>query len=293
MIRILDLHFQQEGTVASFLADTREGPVLIESGPHSTWPHLVEGLQHHGLKPSDIRHVLLSHIHFDHAGAAWALAEAGATVWVHPMGYPHLLSPERLYNSAQRIYGDQMERLWGRMEPIPAERLKAVGPGEILRFGDTEFTAHHSPGHAVHHIAWQCGNIIFTGDVAGVKIGRGPVVPPCPPPDIDIEAWQASIALLRSLNPAALYLTHYGPVFNVAEHLHALERILLDWAEWVRVKMAEGLDAAAMIPQFQAYTNAQLREAGLGDHELEQYEAANPAFMSVGGLMRYWSKKQG
>lgn len=292
MIHIIDLHFYHEHTIASFVIPSSEGPIVVETGPHSTYPQLVKGLSDLGYQPSDVRHVLLSHIHFDHAGAAWALAEAGATVYVHPVGAPHMASPERLYNSAKRIYGDKMEELWGKMQPIAGDRLKVVGHQEVLEIGGHRFVAHHTPGHASHHIAWQLGDAIFTGDVAGCKIENGPVVPPCPPPDIDIEAWKESISLLKTLSPKTLYLTHFGPIEAIDQHLGELEQMLDGWADWIKRQMTKGLDAQTMTPLFQAYTDQQLRDAGLRDDTIAQYEAANPAWMSVAGLMRYWKKRE-
>ena len=292
MIDIIDLHFLDfEETIAAYVVETSEGPVLIETGPFSTYPNLDRGLSYLGYRASDIEHVLLTHIHFDHAGAAWALAEAGATIYVHPAGHKHLLDPSRLYDSARRIYGDQMEVLWGEMQPIPEDQLLAVPDLAEITIGDTTFIAHHTPGHAVHHIAWQFEDVCFTGDVAGVSIAGGPVSPPCPPPDIDIEAWLASIARLRKLGLATLYLTHYGPIYNVDAHLDELEAMLSDWAAWMQKPWEAGRSAGEIVPAFQAYAAQQLRDKGLDEYAINQYEAANPAWMSVAGLMRYWKKR--
>ncbi|MFK7972366.1 MAG: MBL fold metallo-hydrolase [Bacteroidia bacterium] len=290
-IHILDLHFYHEHTIASFLVQHQEGWLLVESGPHSVFSQLEKGLAKHGLKASDITDVLLTHIHFDHAGAAWALAEAGARIHVHPVGLPHMASPERLYSSAARIYGDKMEELWGLMKPIAEERLVSTAHEAKLSIGGLDIVAHHTPGHASHHIAWQLGDIVFTGDVAGCRIEGGPVVPPCPPPDINIEAWKDSISLLKKLKPSALYLTHYGPVTDIEKHFGQLEEMLDDWAGWIKLHMEKGLDAGAMTPLFRVYAEEQLRALGADQHMVDQYEAANPAWMSVAGLMRYWKKK--
>jgi glyoxylase-like metal-dependent hydrolase (beta-lactamase superfamily II) len=292
-IHVLDLHFYHEHTIASFLIDSGDGWVLVETGPHSVFAQLQKGLAAHGLTPSDISDVLLTHIHFDHAGAAWALAKAGARIHVHPVGLPHMASPERLYSSAARIYGDKMEELWGQMHPIAEDKLNAIEHGDVVKAGSLEFVGHHTPGHASHHIAWQLGDIVFTGDVAGCRIELGPVVPPCPPPDINIEAWKDSIALIKGLEPELLYLTHFGPVRDIEAHFNQLEHMLDDWASWIKVHMEQGLDAAAMTPRFQAYAREQLLALGATEHMAEQYEAANPAWMSVAGLIRYWKKKEG
>lgn len=292
MIHTIDLHFLDfEETIAAYVVETSDGPVVIETGPFSTYPNLDRGLSYLGYRASDVAHVLLTHIHFDHAGAAWALAEAGATIYVHPAGHKHLLDPSRLYNSAKRIYGDQMEVLWGEMQPIPADQLIAVEDLHELTIGDTTFVAHHTPGHAIHHIAWQVAEACFTGDVAGVSIANGPVSPPCPPPDIDIEAWLASITRLRKLGCNTLYLGHYGAITHVEAHLDELEIMINDWAEWMRKPWEAGRGVGELVPEFKAYAAQQLREKGLSEYAINQYEAANPAWMSVAGLMRYWKKK--
>ncbi len=292
-IHILDLQFRASGTVAAFVIETADGPVLIETGPHSTFPVLEQGLADLGYNPGQIAHVLLTHIHFDHAGAAWAMARAGAKIHVHPFGVRHLENPAKLYDSAKRIYGEMMEPLWGIMQPIPAEQLDAVEDGQSLMIGEQTFTAWHTPGHAKHHIAWQVGNIVFSGDVAGCKIGEGPVSPPCPPPDIDIEAWLASIDRVEALEPSRIYLTHFGPIDAVAKHLAEVRQRLREWADWIRPHFESGTPAEEITPRFQAFAAAQLRAAGLDEQTIARYEAANPAWMSVAGLLRYWAQRNG
>jgi len=292
MLYTLDLHFMLDEVIAAYVLESTDGLILIETGPHSVFSHLEEGLQEIGFRVEDVRHVLLTHIHFDHAGAAWALAAQNATIYVHPAGYKHLHSPERLYESAKRIYGAQMESLWGDMNGIEEERLFAVKDKDVLRIGDQTLTAWHTPGHAKHHIAWQWGKALFTGDVAGCKIAEGPVVPPCPPPDIDLEAWHNSISVIRKIAPETLYLTHYGQVSQIDVHLKRLEEMLADWSNWVKVRMEAGKDIEEMTAAFQQYTDNQLREVGIDERGVKQYGAANPAWMSVAGLVRYWNKKE-
>ena len=149
----IDLHFLgDEQTIAAFLVITDLGPVLVETGPYSTWDYLEQGIQRLGFDIREIKHVFLTHIHFDHAGAAWALAEHGANIYVHPLGAPHLQSPERLLESARRIYGDQMDTLWGAIRPITAERIRVANHEDTFKLGNTVFKAWHTPGHAVHHM---------------------------------------------------------------------------------------------------------------------------------------------
>ncbi len=291
---ILDLRFLNlEKTISAFLILSTEGPVLVETGPHSTVTQLAAEVERHGFSLEEIKHVLLTHIHLDHAGAAWYLAEKGANIYVHPFGVKHLADPSKLMESARRIYKDQMDRLWGEMKAIEMNKLVEVADGQVLKIGNCSFTALHTPGHAVHHIAWQLEDVLFTGDVAGVKIENGPVVPPCPPPDINLEDWEKSIDRILHSPVSRLYLTHFGPVEDKKNHLDTLRKELFKGAEWVKKNMEEGMDATTMTPLFQAFTANSLKEKGLSDAQIEQYEAANPAWMSVAGLMRYWSKKAG
>lgn len=294
MYHTLDLHFQNyEHAIASFLIESTDGPILIESGPYSTFESLEKGLSNHGYTPKDVKHVLLSHIHFDHAGAAWAFAKHGATIYLHPFGADHMHDPTKLVASATMIYGDQMDTLWGAMEGIPRKNLKIVDHEEVIEIGEHSFRALHTPGHAKHHIAWHWKDAIFTGDSAGVKIEGGPVVPPCPPPDINLEDWNHSIDLILSKNPNRLILTHYGEEINPNIHMKELKEILNDWAQWMKTKWQEGLSNDEITPLFMEYTAKQLKERGVSDHGVKLYEAANPSWMSVAGLVRYWKKKLG
>lgn len=293
MLHTIDLKFLGiPQAIGCYLFETENGIALIETGPFSTFPELSKQIQSLGFTINDIKKVLLTHIHLDHAGAAWKFAENGADIYVHPKGYKHLLDPSRLMESAKRIYADDMDRLWGKMKAIPQNQLYAIEDGGHVTIGGYTFIAHHTPGHAVHHIAWQKEDILFTGDVAGVKIGEdGMVVPPCPPPDINIEDWQTSIDKIRKMPVNTLYLTHYGKVSKKAIHLSQLEEILLNWANWMRPKFEQGLLSEDIIPVFKAFVEKQLIDFGIEEERLSQYEAANPTFMSVSGLLRYWKKK--
>lgn len=292
MIHTIDLNFLQAGeAIAAYVVPTDNGAVLIECGPHSTLPTLLAGLERLGLRPEDIHTLLLTHIHFDHAGAAWWFAAKGTNVYVHPRGYKHLLAPERLYESARMIYRDKMDELWGRMEPIAEERLFAVEDGAAVEADGLTFGALHSPGHAVHHISWQLGDDLFTGDVGGVKIGDGPVVPPCPPPDINVEDWVASIEAMLKINARRWYLTHYGPIDNVTEHAGYLLQRLEDYKNWMEPHFRNGDSAETITPKFVAYVEEDFRREGLSEETISAYRAANPPWMSVMGLLRYWKKQ--
>jgi len=251
----------------------------------------MEQVKQVGYDIRDIKHVLLTHIHLDHAGAAWALARNGANIYVHPFGAGHLEHPFKLMESARRIYQDQMDYLWGEMNDIPGEKIITPDHGSIIEIGGVKFEALYTPGHAKHHIAWKMGDILFSGDVAGVKIGNGPVVPPCPPPDINLEDWLASIDLILDSGVKELYLTHYGPIQNLEGHFAHLKTMLTDWAQWIKREWEKGTSVDDMTPAFSKYTEQQLRELGVDDLGVKQYEAANPSWMSVAGLVRYWKKR--
>ena len=292
MVHTLDLKFLGlEQAVAAFLVETQEGVVLIETGPYSVHQELTKAIEKVGFKISDVKRVFLTHIHLDHAGGAWALAQQGAKVYVHPFGVRHLASPEKLMNSARRIYKDDMDRLWGDMKEIPAKQLVEVQHEEEINIGGVIFKAWHTPGHAIHHIAWQVGEVLFAGDVAGVKINNGMVVPPCPPPDINIEDWQNSIKIIKNIEVKKMFLTHFGAIENINEHLDNLNTCLQDWANWIKPRWENGEVASDLVPQFQEYVKQQLKDFGVPEEEFDAYEAANPSWMSVAGLMRYWKKK--
>lgn len=294
MIKVLDLQFLGKlDTIAAFLVESDEGPLLFETGPYSTFPYLEKEVAKQGYRLSDIKHVFLTHIHLDHAGAAWALAELGATIYVHPLGQAHLHDPSKLLQSATRIYGDEMDRLWGTLKGIPQAQLRTVDHEALIDIGGVEVKAWHTPGHAVHHIAWQVGVELIAGDVAGVKISGGPAAPPCPPPDIDVEAWQRSLSLLRGLPLSAMYLTHFGRIIgpDIILHLDELERELLAWSDWMRPHYEQGSRAEDITPDFQAFVQGRLKDRGVSGELLELYENANPSWMSVAGLLRYWRKR--
>ena len=292
MVYTLDLKFLgYPQSIAAYLVETSVGPVLIETGPHSTFEALKSEINRYAFKIDEIKHVFLSHIHLAHAGAAWALASGGASIYLHPFGKTHLAHPEKLMESAKRIYQKDMNRLWGQMHPIAIDQLQSVGHLNEIVIGNHHFQALHTPGHAKHHIAWKIDDLIFTGDVAGVKIQKGPVVPPCPPPDINLEDWISSIDLILACEPSQIYLTHFGVIEDIPTHMKALKRMINDWSEWVKKNWEAGLTAEELTPKFSEYTSQQLLDMGVSPSGVRKYEAANPSWMSVAGLIRYWKKK--
>ncbi|MGH2914866.1 MAG: MBL fold metallo-hydrolase [Solirubrobacteraceae bacterium] len=254
------------------------GDVLIDPGPGSCIETLLAALGD-GPPPAAL---LLTHIHFDHAGASGALVARwpALRVYVHERGAPHMIDPSRLYDSARRLYGDQMERLWGEMVPVPEANLRVLSGGETIHSG--RFEVAYTPGHASHHVCYRHDQTAFVGDVGGVRVTPESItIPPTPPPDIDVEAWHASIDLVRSWRPRRLAMTHFGYAEDVDPQLAALDARLDEWAALAR---DGGRDAFI----------ATIREQILRDGSAEQaavYEQAAPAEQLYAGYERYWRKR--
>jgi len=264
MIHVLDAqHLGRPGIIASTLLETNDGPILFDTGPESTFENIAAELRKLGFEPSDIRHVFLSHIHFDHAGAAWRFAELGATIYVHPRGAPHLIDPTKLVASATRLYGDDMERLWGKFSGIAPERVRVLKNNDVVRVAPFEIRAIETPGHATHHHVYHWDDNVFGGDVAGVRLGGGPPAPPFVPPELDVEAWRDSIAKIRALNPGKLYLPHFDMVpGDIGAHLDALEERVVRWSLWFRDRLRAGDDEQTLRAAFANFLAAELRDAG-------------------------------
>jgi len=224
-VHLIDLQFQgQAGYIATGVLDGGDGPILVDPGPASTLPALQRGLEDLGTSLEDVSAILLTHIHLDHAGAAGILAEDNPKIRirVHRAGARHLLDPSRLLASATRLYGDQMETLWGAIHPVPEETLIPLDGGEEFDLGGRHFSSLATPGHAVHHMAYrdEVTGTAFVGDAAGERFsGTTMVIPVTPPPDIDVEAMLTSTAAIRDWHPVQLFLTHFGPFGDVTHHL--------------------------------------------------------------------------
>ena len=272
------LHLGRERVIASYLLDTTDGPALLDCGPTTTVDALEAGLAAHGLALTDIRHLLLTHIHLDHAGAAGVLVRKhpGLQVHVSPIGAPHLVDPERLEKSARRLYGDTFDSLWGELAPVPAENVHALD-GAVL--GLESFP---TPGHASHHVCFlDPDGTLYAGDACGVRVLPGRfVLPPTPPPDTDVEAWEATLDEIERRAPERLALIHFGVADDVARHLTELRLILLDWAESV--------EGGASEEEFVDYALAELHDSG---EDVDAYAQAMPFWQSYRGLAR-WAEKR-
>jgi glyoxylase-like metal-dependent hydrolase (beta-lactamase superfamily II) len=292
-IHTLDLHFQGvPHTIASYLLVGPAGPVLVETGPGSTLKNLLARLADYGYGPTDIDHVLVTHIHLDHAGAAGWWAQQGAQVYVHHVGAKHLIDPTKLLASAQRIYGDQLDSLWGETLPAPETQVKGLYDGDQVEVGGLSITALDTPGHASHHHVYQLEDIAFTGDAAGIQI-PGPyfVDLPAPPPEFNLELWQHTIERLLSLPLTAIYPTHFGRIEAWRQQLQDLAVVMETAAGFVKTCMETGLERAEILTRYLERYQTQAKEMGMAEEVFEQYELANPHYMSVDGLMRYWRKK--
>jgi glyoxylase-like metal-dependent hydrolase (beta-lactamase superfamily II) len=292
-IHILDTRqLGYAGIVAATALETNDGIALFDTGPESTFDNVVVDLRKAGFEAKDVRHVFLSHIHFDHAGAAWRFAELGSKIYVHPRGAPHLIDPAKLVESATRIFGDDMQRLWGRFAPVAADKLKVLEDNEVVRVPPFEIRAIATPGHASHHHVYHWADNVFGGDVAGVRIGNGPPIPPFVPPELHVESWRESIVKIRKLSAADLYLPHFGKIDGpIDEHLDRLDERLVKWAEWFREKIRSGANEEQLRSEFAALEHSEIGAAVTRHTSLVTlYEAADPSYMAVGAASRYWKK---
>ena len=291
-IHVLDTYqLGRRGIVAATALETDNGIVLFDTGPESTFDNVAAELRKINCEPNDVRHVFVSHIHFDHAGAAWRFAQLNSTIYVHPRGAPHLLDPTKLIESATRIFGDDMQRLWGQFAPVPANRLTILEDNEVVRIAPFEIRAIATPGHASHHHVYHWDDNLFGGDIAGVRIGAGPPIPPFVPPELHVESWIESIQKIRALNPANLYLPHFGKVEgSLSNHLDALEERLTVWSEWLREAIRAGSSDIELRAQFAEYEHADLLGNGASRDDADGYEAADPSYMAVAAARRYWKK---
>jgi glyoxylase-like metal-dependent hydrolase (beta-lactamase superfamily II) len=297
-IGLIDLNFQRRpALIAAYVLPTADGPALIEVGPGSTLNDLLGGLRGLGLDPDDVRHLLVTHIHLDHAGAAGSLLQLlpEARLYVHERGARHMIDPSRLLASAGQVYGALMEPLWGEFLPCPEDRVIIIGDGDRLEIGGVTLDVHYTPGHASHHVAFHEPerNVVFAGDVAGVRVPPSPLVwPPTPPPDIDIEGWKVSTRRLRELDPERLLITHFGPYDNAWEQLDQLDRRLDEWVGYIAAWRAEGLDRDAMIARLRDVVLTEIMSEPGSAGTIDATDYVTPFYMSVDGLVRYLDKRE-
>ena len=288
-----------EGITGAFLLHG-EKTALIETGPKSSVHNVIAGLEESGVE--SLEWIVVTHIHLDHAGAAGTLAQRfpGAMVAVHGVGAPHLADPSKLWASATRIYGDDMDRLWGGIDPLPEDQLHVLDDGDVIDLGGRTLTAVDTPGHARHHHAFldDATGIVFTGDALGVRLPDvGIARPATPPPEFDLEDAIASVERIRGLGARALWLTHFGPSHegarskDVPQMCDAAIAALRQWAEWVtsaRGQTSDVNEAAAIVRR----TATVLLEEGLEPAAIERMENTTSYWMNTWGYMRYFDKRQ-
>jgi glyoxylase-like metal-dependent hydrolase (beta-lactamase superfamily II) len=270
------LHLGHERVIGVYVVETDEGPALFDCGPSSCIPALKGGLGARGLALTDVRQLLLSHIHLDHAGAAGVLVRENPALQVHvsPVGAPHLVDPSRLERSARRLYGDDFDRLWGELAPVPEANVHEVGDHVL------GLDCFPSPGHASHHVCYLAADgTLYAGDAAGVRIQPSRfVLPPTPPPEFDLAAWETTLGEIERRAPERLALIHFGVAEDVDRHLAELRERMRDWTR----RVGEGATE-------EEFVQAGLAE--LGDEGAE-YDHAMPFWQTYAGLKRYWDKRE-
>ncbi len=273
------LHQGCPRSIGCYVLDTEDGPALFDCGPSTTIAALKAGLERDGLQLTDVRHLLLSHIHLDHAGAAGALVREHPALQVHvsAVGAPHLVDPTRLERSARRLYGDSFDRLWGELVPVPEANVHVVGERVV------GLECFPTPGHASHHVCYlDADGTLYSGDAAGVRIQPGRyVLPPTPPPEFDLAAWQQTLDEMEHRQPERLALIHFGVADDPRRHIADLRLELYDWAEYV--------EGGATEEEFIAYGRAELENAG---EDVAVYDVAMPLWQSYRGLARWAEQEQ-
>ena len=289
------MHRGRPRVIATAVVQSAVGVALVDPGPTSCLETLRAALSEAGIAITDVRTLLLTHIHLDHAGATGSLLRENPdiTVYVHERGAPHMIDPSKLLASAARLYGDEMEELWGAFLPVPEANVRVLAGGERIEAVDRRFEVAYTPGHASHHVSFfdRDSGIAFVGDVAGVRTGRELfVLPPTPPPDIDVEVWAQSIELVRQWRASTLFVTHFGAHEDPNVHLDAMQTHLTTMTDIARECITAGGGAAdqqsRFVDEMRAYIQQHVPAA-----EASLYGTAAPLDQCWLGLARYWRKR--
>jgi glyoxylase-like metal-dependent hydrolase (beta-lactamase superfamily II) len=291
---LIDTHYLNTPEAIGVYLLLGDQPALIETGPASTLNHVIDGVRAAGLDPHDLQRIAVTHIHLDHAGGAGTLVRRfpHLQVYVHPVGAPHLIDPSRLLVSAARLYGDDLHRLFGEVQPVPADHVHVLQDEETVQLGSRTLIALDTPGHARHHHAYldQRTGDLFTGDVAGVSLpGSRYVRAPTPPPELDIPAWERSIRKILARHPKRLLLTHYGPRDWVEDLFDQLKERLHQGETAVRDAIRQGLDEPAITERLRTEAMGEIVRRD-GPEAPARYEVIMPIRQSVIGLIRYVEK---
>jgi glyoxylase-like metal-dependent hydrolase (beta-lactamase superfamily II) len=294
-MKTIDLHFQGfKQVIATGVLEGPSGIGLIDPGPSSTLHALESGLQTLGHRIGDVKALLLTHIHLDHAGASGTLAARvpSLRVYVHQRGAAHMADPTKLMDSAGRLYGDKMEQLWGEMRPVPSDRLEVLSGGERLELLGRTLQVAYTPGHASHHVSYldHSSGIAYVGDTTGIRRVHDYITAPTPPPDIDLEAWEPSLQTIEGWRPSALFLTHFGTVTDVTDHLRRFRNVLDTSARRVKATLEwEGSDEDR-INRFIEDMREEVRLV-MSEEDARSLEMAAPFSQLWQGLARYWRKR--
>jgi glyoxylase-like metal-dependent hydrolase (beta-lactamase superfamily II) len=295
----IDLNFLgRPEIVATAVLRDASGVALVDPGPSTTLDGLLKTLQRQGVGVRDVGQLLLTHIHLDHAGATGLLLRANPEieVFVHEHGAAHLIDPSKLVASASRLYGEDMNRLWGEVVPVPAARVRTLKGGERLSAGGRLLEVAATPGHAIHHVSYfdRSSGVAFVGDVAGIRRGSGTyILPPTPPPDIDLPAWRASADSIMKWDPDTLFLTHFGPYRGARPHFQQLFERIEAWSAIVRRLLADdSIDDRERERRFVEECRNDIRVT-VGESEADQYNRAGRLDFSWQGLARYWRRTKG
>ena len=289
------LHRGRPRVIATAVVQGASGVALVDPGPTSCLETLRAALTGAGIALADVRTLLLTHIHLDHAGATGSLLRENPdiTVYVHERGAPHMIDPSKLLASAARLYGDEMDELWGAFLPVPEANVRALAGGERIEAADRKFEVAYTPGHASHHVSFldRDSGIAFVGDVAGVRTGRELfVLPPTPPPDIDVEVWAQSIELVRQWRASTLLVTHFGAHHDPDAHLDAMQTHLTTMTDIARECITAGGGASDQQSRFVDEMRRYL-EQHVSAEEAGLYGTAAPLDQCFLGLARYWRKR--
>jgi glyoxylase-like metal-dependent hydrolase (beta-lactamase superfamily II) len=296
-IDYLDLNFLgYPDVIATAVLHGPSGVALVDPGPSTTIETLRRTLESKGIRIADVRQILLTHIHLDHAGVTGSLIKENPAleVFVHERGAPHVIDPSKLMASAGRLYGQDMDRLWGEVLPVPADRIRALAGGERIVSAGRSLEVAYTPGHASHHVSYfePSASIAFVGDTAGIRRGSGAyVMPATPPPDIDLEIWRQSEERILAWDPDTLFLTHFGPFHGARQHFQQLMDRVADWSRTIRKLLANSaLTDDQRQEQFVSEATQELVRV-VGTTEAERYSRAGSLAYSWQGLARYWKKR--
>jgi glyoxylase-like metal-dependent hydrolase (beta-lactamase superfamily II) len=296
-ITLVDVHYLgQDRYIAPCLLEDESGVAIVDPGPTSSLAGLEVGLAERGLTTANIHTLLLTHIHLDHAGAAGTLLKRHPhiRVFVHEKGARHMIDPARLLASAQRLYGEHMDRLWGEFLAVPAENVTVLKGGETINVGGRKLEVVYTPGHAVHHVSYfdQADGIGFTGDTTGMRpLGKPCAMPVTPPPDIDLQGWRVSLAAILERRPSRLFITHFGPAENPEWHIASMRERLEKWAEQVGADLRSGKPEMEAAADFAKSQQAELTTS-VSAEDFGPMIRTEALVASWFGLARYWAKER-